>query len=176
MDVIFLFAMVVGFLLIGVPIAVSLGLSSIIFLMIYSDSLAGLHRPDPVQRLRRALHPARHPLLHPCLDLHVDGRRGAPHHPLRHRLRRPFPGRPGDRRRVRLHAVRRAFRFVARHRGGDRHDRHRRHAPGRLHQGLRRRRDLQRRHPRHPDPALDRHGGLRLGGRRLGRPQCSWPA
>ena len=33
MDVVFLFAMVIGFLLIGVPIAVSLGLSSIIFLM-----------------------------------------------------------------------------------------------------------------------------------------------
>jgi len=41
MDVIFLFAMVVGFLLIGVPIAVSLGLSSIIFLMVYSDSSLG---------------------------------------------------------------------------------------------------------------------------------------
>jgi len=38
---IFLFAMVVGFLLIGVPIAVSLGLSSIIFLMIFSDSSLG---------------------------------------------------------------------------------------------------------------------------------------
>ena len=38
MDVIFLFAMVIGFLLVGVPIAVSLGLSSIIFLMIFSHS------------------------------------------------------------------------------------------------------------------------------------------
>ncbi len=38
MDVLFLFLMVIGFLLIGVPIAVSLGLSSIIFLLIYSDS------------------------------------------------------------------------------------------------------------------------------------------
>jgi C4-dicarboxylate transporter DctM subunit len=41
MDVVFLFAMVIGFLLIGVPIAVSLGLSSIIFLIIYSDSSLG---------------------------------------------------------------------------------------------------------------------------------------
>ncbi len=41
MDVAFLFAMVIGFLLIGVPIAVSLGLSSIIFLLIYSDSSLG---------------------------------------------------------------------------------------------------------------------------------------
>jgi C4-dicarboxylate transporter DctM subunit len=41
MDVAFLFLMVIGFLLIGVPIAISLGLSSIIFLVIYSDSSLG---------------------------------------------------------------------------------------------------------------------------------------
>ena len=38
MDVVFLFSMVIGFLLIGVPIAVSLGLSSIIFLLVFSDT------------------------------------------------------------------------------------------------------------------------------------------
>jgi len=38
MDVVLLFAMVVGLLLIGVPIAVSLGLSSILFLLWFSDS------------------------------------------------------------------------------------------------------------------------------------------
>ncbi len=43
MDVLILFGMVVGFLLIGVPIAVSLGLSSIIFLMLHSEaSLASI--------------------------------------------------------------------------------------------------------------------------------------
>ena len=43
MDVVLLFGMVVGLLLIGVPIAVSLGLSSIIFLLIFSDtSLASI--------------------------------------------------------------------------------------------------------------------------------------
>jgi len=43
MDVILLFSMVVGLLLIGVPIAVSLGLSSIIFLLLFSDtSLASI--------------------------------------------------------------------------------------------------------------------------------------
>ena len=41
MDVAFLFIMVIGLLLIGVPIAISLGLSSIIFLMTYSDSSLG---------------------------------------------------------------------------------------------------------------------------------------
>lgn len=38
MDVIFLFVMVVGLLLIGVPIAVSLGLSSVLFLLLFSDA------------------------------------------------------------------------------------------------------------------------------------------
>ncbi len=38
MDVIFLFAMVIGFLMIGVPIAVALGMSSIIFLLLFSDT------------------------------------------------------------------------------------------------------------------------------------------
>jgi C4-dicarboxylate transporter, DctM subunit len=38
MSVVFLFLLIVGLLLIGVPIAVSLGLSSIIFLLIFSDA------------------------------------------------------------------------------------------------------------------------------------------
>jgi C4-dicarboxylate transporter, DctM subunit len=38
MDVFLLFTLVIGFMLIGVPIAVSLGLSSTIFLLVYSDS------------------------------------------------------------------------------------------------------------------------------------------
>ncbi|WP_299301845.1 TRAP transporter large permease [uncultured Litoreibacter sp.] len=38
MDVILLFAMVIGFLMIGVPIAISLGLSSVLFLLWFSDS------------------------------------------------------------------------------------------------------------------------------------------
>ncbi|MEE9333824.1 MAG: TRAP transporter large permease [Granulosicoccaceae bacterium] len=43
MAVLFLFAMVIGFLMIGVPIAISLGLSSIIFLLTLSDtSLASI--------------------------------------------------------------------------------------------------------------------------------------
>ena len=43
MDVVFLFVMVIGLLMIGVPIAVSLGLSSMIFLLVLSDtSLASI--------------------------------------------------------------------------------------------------------------------------------------
>ena len=43
MDVAFLFLLIVGLMLIGVPIAVSLGLSSILFLLLFSDtSLASI--------------------------------------------------------------------------------------------------------------------------------------
>lgn len=38
MEIVFLFSMVIAFLAIGVPIAISLGLSSMIFLLIYSDA------------------------------------------------------------------------------------------------------------------------------------------
>ncbi len=38
MDVVLLFGMVIGFLMIGVPIAISLGLSSVLFLLWFSDS------------------------------------------------------------------------------------------------------------------------------------------
>ncbi len=43
MDVVLLFALVIGFLMVGVPIAVSLGMSSIIYLLLFSDtSLASI--------------------------------------------------------------------------------------------------------------------------------------
>ncbi len=41
MDIAILFGMVIGFMLIGVPIAISLGLSSILFLMMHSDASLG---------------------------------------------------------------------------------------------------------------------------------------
>ena len=41
MDILILFGMVIGFMLIGVPIAISLGLSSILFLMMHSDASLG---------------------------------------------------------------------------------------------------------------------------------------
>ena len=41
MEVVLLFTLVIGLLLIGVPIAVALGLSSTVFLLIYSDSSLG---------------------------------------------------------------------------------------------------------------------------------------
>ena len=38
MEVALLFLMVIGLMLIGVPIAISLGMSSVLFLLVYSDS------------------------------------------------------------------------------------------------------------------------------------------
>lgn len=38
MDILLLFVMVIGFMLIGVPIAISLGLASILFLLMHSDA------------------------------------------------------------------------------------------------------------------------------------------
>ncbi len=38
MEVVLLFALVIGLLIIGVPIAVSLGMSSVLFLLAFSDS------------------------------------------------------------------------------------------------------------------------------------------
>lgn len=38
MDILFLFLMVIGFMLVGVPIAISLGLSSVLFLLMHSDA------------------------------------------------------------------------------------------------------------------------------------------
>ncbi len=48
MDILILFMMVVGFMLIGVPIAVSLGLSSIIFSDGAFRFFAGLGSPNSV--------------------------------------------------------------------------------------------------------------------------------
>ena len=42
MEVAFLFGMVIGLMAIGVPVSVSLGLSSVVFLLIYSASLASI--------------------------------------------------------------------------------------------------------------------------------------
>lgn len=38
MEVALLFAMIIGLMMIGVPIAVSLGFSSVVFLLLFSDS------------------------------------------------------------------------------------------------------------------------------------------
>ena len=172
MDIVFLFVMVIGFMLIGVPIAVSLGLSSIVFMLLFSDTSLGAI----AQQLFNAFAGHYTLLAIPFFILAstfmstggVARASSASPSPGR-----PFPRRPRHGRGLRLHAVRRALRLVAGHRGRHRLDLHRRHALGRLLQGLRRRRHLQRRHARHPHPAVDRHGGLRRRRRRVGRPHVS---
>ena len=59
MEVVFLFVMVIGLMLIGVPIAVSLGMSSILFLLLLSMTLL----------LQQAESAPRSPLHPPCSDV-----------------------------------------------------------------------------------------------------------
>ncbi len=88
MEVVILFVLIVGLLLIGVPIAVALGLSSIIFLLAFSDTSLATVAQSLYQSMAGHYTLLAIPVLHPGLDLHVDGRRGAADHPLCHRLRR----------------------------------------------------------------------------------------
>ena len=169
MTIAFLFVTLFALLLIGAPIAIALGLSSVATILLFSNDLLGLAGAQAV-RDHAALHAARDPVLRPELSLPHHRRRGAADHPFRHGLRGTPARRFRHGRRARLHAVCRRFRFVAGNRRGDRLDRHRRHGQGGLLQGVRRRRHLQRRHARHPDSALDRHGGLRRRHQYLGRP------
>ena len=76
MTVALLFGLVILLMVIGVPVAVSLGLSSILFLVLHSDGSLASIAQTLFSALRRALHAARHPVLHPGLDLHVDRRGG----------------------------------------------------------------------------------------------------
>ena len=63
MSIALLFGMVVLFMLIGVPIAIALGLSSILFLFIFFPRcLADFGGADPVRCVRGALHAAGDPV------------------------------------------------------------------------------------------------------------------
>ena len=139
MEALLLFVLVICLLMIGVPIAVGLGLSSIAFLLIYSDaSLASI-----AQTLFNAF--AGHftllaiPFFILASAFMSTGGVAPAHNPVCDCRCRSFPGWPGHCRRLCMHAVRRPFRLVARHGGCHRLHRDRRHATGWLHQGIRRR-------------------------------------
>ena len=72
MEVAVLFIMVIGFLLIGVPIAVALGLSSIIFLLLYSDSSLASIAQTLFSAFEGHYTLLAIPFLHTGLQLHVD--------------------------------------------------------------------------------------------------------
>ena len=82
MEVAILFAMVIGLMLIGVPIAVALGMSSIMFLLVLSDTSLASIAQTLFPSDGRALHAACDPVLHSGLELYVHRGRGAADHPL----------------------------------------------------------------------------------------------
>ena len=164
----FLFLLLFVCMLLGMPVAVALGLSSLLTILFFAqDSLASLSLKLFETSEHYTL--AGDPVLHPRWRLHDHRRCCQAHDPLRQQLHRPPARRPGDGLGDGLHAVRRGLGFIAGHRGRGGLDRHCRHGQGRLPAALCRRRDLQRRHAGHPDPALDRDGGLRCRHRNLGR-------
>jgi C4-dicarboxylate transporter DctM subunit len=93
METAILFILVLGLLFLGVPVAVSLGLSR-------SSSSPSFPTtrcprwPAAVHRLAE-LHVACHSVLRAGIGVHVDRRRGQAHHPVCHCDSRSFPRRPG---------------------------------------------------------------------------------
>ena len=168
MTIAFLFVLLFVFMLVGMPIAIALGLSSLLtILFLGHDSLASLALK--LFETSEALHPAGDSVLHPVRRLHDHGRRRQAHGRLRQCQHRPPARRPGDGIGAGLHALRRGLGLVAGDGGRGRLDRDRRHGQGRVHEGVRRRRHLQCRHARHPHPAFHRDGGLCGRHRDLGR-------
>ena len=163
-----LFVMLFVFMLLGMPIAMSLGLSSLLTILLFAqDSLASLSLKlyeTSEQFTLLAI-----PFFILAGTFMTTGGVARADDPLRQRLPRPLSRRPGDGLGAGVHAVRRGLGLVAGDGGGGRLDRHRRHGAGRLPAELRRRRHLQRRHAGHPDPAVDRDGRVRRGDRDLGR-------
>ena len=155
-------------MVLGMPIAIALGLSSLLTILFFAqDSLASLALK--LYETSRALHAARDSVLHPGGAFMTTG--GVARRMIRFANACVGHLRGG----LAMASVLACMLFAAvsgsspGDRGRGRLDRDRRHGAGRLPAGVRRRRDLQRRHAGHPDPAVDRDGGLRRGDRNLGR-------
>ena len=134
--------MVIGLLLIGVPIAVALGLSSTVFLLIYSDSSLASVAGTLFQAFEGHFTLLAIPFFILASSFMTTG--GVARRIIRflHRLCRALAGWSGDCGRLCLYAVCSAVRVVASNRCGHRDHRDRGHASGGLFQGIRRRRDL----------------------------------
>ena len=126
MEIILLFVLVIGLLLIGVPIAVSLGLC-------LDPVPAGYFRNTSLASVAQTLYQAMEghytllaiPFFILASSFMSTGGVAQADHPFCHRLCRPSARRPGDCRGAGLHDVRRPFGVFARDRGGDRFHRHR---------------------------------------------------
>ena len=80
MEIFLLFGMVIGLMLIGVPIAMSLGLSSILFLLWFSDSFMASIAGTLFEAFEGHFTLSCHPVLHSGLILHVHRRRCPGYH------------------------------------------------------------------------------------------------
>ena len=160
MEVAILFGLVIVLLLIGVPIAVSLGLSSILFLLVLSDTSLASIAQSFFQAMAGHYTLLAIPFFYPCIVLHVDWRRCTKNYQIFHCHSRTFPWWTGDCRGICLYVVRGPVWFVARNSCRHRYDRHRRNEASWIFQGIRRGRHRKRRHIGHLDPTLNCDGRL----------------
>lgn len=163
METLILFAMVLGFLFVGVPVGLSLGLSSILYVALFTTeslssvaiSLFGVGTP---------LHLACDPVLYFGLKFYVHRWSGQAPDSVCDRLGRPLPWWSCDGIGTRLHDVRSTLRLFASNGCCDWDDCDRGYAAGGLLQRVCFRNYCQRRYARDFDPTLDCHGGLcRIG-------------
>jgi hypothetical protein len=160
MEVALLFTLVIGLLVIGVPIAVALGMSSLLFLLAFSDSsLASV-----AQTLFSAFEGHYTLLAIPFFILASSFMTtgGVAQRIIRFSIAcvGHLPGGLGHCRRFCLHAVRSPVRFVASNCRGDWNDRDWRHDPSWLFKGFCCRCDLQCRYAGNSYSALYRDGCL----------------
>ena len=168
METAILFVLVLGLLFLGVPVAISLGLSTIIVIAFFSnDSMSSV----ALQLFTASQNYTLLAIPFFILASAFMSTGGVAKRIIRFAIATVGHFRGGLAMAIGagLHAVCRAVGIVAGHRGRHRHHRHRRHAPGRLLQGIRRRHHRQCRHARHPHSAVHRHGGLCGGNRCVGR-------
>ena len=157
------------FMLLGVPIAVALGLSSLLTILLFAQRLARVAGAASSSKRSEQLHAARDSVLHPRRRLHDDGRRREAHDRVRERAASATCAADSRWPRCWPACCSRRVGLVAGDGRRRRLDHDRRHGRARATRRVRGRRDLQRRHARHPDPAVDRDGRLRRRDRDLGR-------
>ena len=142
MEVVILFGMVIGLLLIGVPIAVSLGLSSTIFLLIYSESSLASVAGTLFEAFEGHFTLLAIPFFILASSFMTTG--GVAQRIIRFSIAcvGHLPGGLAIAGVFACMLFRRAFGVVPGHGCRHRDDRHRRDAAGGIHQGICRRRDL----------------------------------
>ena len=155
-----IFVLLIAFMLTGMPVSISLGLTVLTFLFMLSDV--------PIEAVSMKLFTGLEsfeimaiPFFILAGDVPQPRRRRAPHDQFRGVAGRPLARRARARRHRRLRDVRPGVRIERRHRGGDRRDRAARDGAARLPDAVRRRHHHGRGLARHPDAAVDPEDRLR---------------